>query len=58
MRRPRVVASETIYQGRVIRLVRETLKVEGRRIVRDTVLHPGAVVIVYFLKTRMSIPNS
>ena len=42
----RVIARRTLYQGRVIRLVREVLQVGGRRMVRETVLHPGAVVVV------------
>ncbi len=49
MKALRVVHRETIYRGRIIRLVRETLSVRGRRIVRETVQHPGAVVIVPFL---------
>lgn len=46
MRRVRVVKRTTIYQGRVIRLVREVLAVGSHRVVRETVQHPGAVVIV------------
>ncbi|MBI4342101.1 MAG: NUDIX hydrolase [Candidatus Omnitrophica bacterium] len=42
----RLVSQRTIYQGRVIRLIREVLEVDGRRIIRETVRHPGAVVIV------------
>jgi ADP-ribose pyrophosphatase len=49
MRTVRVVSRETIYRGRVIRLIRETLSVRGRRVVRETVQHPGAVVIVPLL---------
>jgi len=49
MKRPKVVQRTTIYRGRVIRLVREVLMVSGRWIVRETVQHPGAVVIVPFL---------
>ncbi len=45
----RVVKRTTIYRGRVIRLIREVLEVGGRRMVRETVLHPGAVVIVPLL---------
>jgi ADP-ribose pyrophosphatase len=43
---PRVLKRETIYQGRVIRLVREELQVAGQRFTRETIKHPGAVVIV------------
>ena len=46
MTRLRVVQRRLIYRGRVIRLVREVLAVQGRRMIRETVQHPGAVVIV------------
>ena len=53
MRGLRVVKRRVIYQGRVIRLIREVLaesrvpRGKGRRrIVRETVQHPGAVVVV------------
>ena len=42
----RSVSRRTIYAGRVIRLVREVLEVRGRRMARETILHPGAVVVV------------
>ena len=42
----RILKRETLYQGRIIRLIREVLDVQGRRIVRETIRHPGAVVIV------------
>jgi ADP-ribose pyrophosphatase len=42
----RVRERRVVYQGRVIRLVREVLEARGERIVRETVLHPGSVVIV------------
>ena len=45
----RVVKRTTIYRGRVIRLIREVLDAGGRQMVRETVLHPGAVVIVPFV---------
>jgi len=45
----RVIQRTTIYQGRIIRLLSEVLDVQGRRIVRETVQHPGAVVIVPML---------
>jgi ADP-ribose pyrophosphatase len=45
----RVLRRETLYQGRVIRLIRESLAVGGQRMVRETIQHPGAVVIVPFL---------
>jgi len=44
--RIRLVRRRTIYEGSIIRLVREELEVDGRRLVRETVLHPGAVVII------------
>ena len=46
MRRPRLLERRTVYRGRVIRLVREVLEARGRRLVRETVWHPGSVVIV------------
>ena len=49
MARVRVVKRTTIYQGRIIRLIREILEVRGRRMVRETLKHPGAVVIVPML---------
>lgn len=45
----RVLRRRTIYTGRVVRLVREILAVGGRRLMRETILHPGAVVIVPLL---------
>ncbi|MBI3330956.1 MAG: NUDIX hydrolase, partial [Candidatus Omnitrophica bacterium] len=36
-------------RGRIIRLVQEVLEVGGRRLIRETVHHPGAVVIVPLL---------
>ena len=50
--RIRVVRRRTIYQGRVIRLIQEMLEVGGHRLVRETVQHPGAVVIVPVLDGR------
>ena len=46
MPRVRCVKRSTIYQGRVIRLIRELLEIRGRRFARETILHPGAVVVV------------
>jgi len=46
MPRVRCVKRSTIYQGKVIHLVKEALEARGRRFARETVLHPGAVVIV------------
>ncbi len=48
----RLVKRETVYRGRVIELVRDTLAVGGERIVRETVRHPGSVVIVPVLPDR------
>ena len=45
----RLVKRTTIYRGRVIRLLREVLDANGRRIVRETIQHPGSVVIVPLL---------
>ena len=49
MPRVRVLKRTVIYQGHVIRLIRETLELNGKRIIRETVQHPGAVVIVPML---------
>ena len=48
----RVVSRRVIYRGRVIELVEETLERHGRRMVRETIRHPGAVVIVPMLDAR------
>ena len=45
----RIIRRKTLYQGRVIRLVHELLEVRGRRFVRETIQHPGAVVVVPML---------
>lgn len=44
--RPKVLASTLIYRGRVLSLVREELQWQGHRLVRETVQHPGAVVVL------------
>ena len=49
MARVRLIRRATRYRGRIIRLVQEVLEVRGRRIVRETVHHPGAAVIVPML---------
>ena len=49
MTRVKVISRTTIYEGRVIRLVREGLAVRNQQIVRETIRHPGAVVIVPIL---------
>ena len=46
MASPRLVRRTTIYRGRVIRLIREVLEARGRRLIRETIQHPGAVVVV------------
>lgn len=45
----KVLKRTTIYQGRVIRLIREKLKVGPHILTRETIRHPGAVVIVPML---------
>jgi len=42
----RLLKRNTIYRGRVFRLIYEVLDYGGRRLVRETVQHPGAVVVV------------
>jgi len=44
--RVRLIRRVTLHQGAIIRLIRETLELDGRRMVRETVQHPGAVVIL------------
>lgn len=45
----RVMSRRTIYRSRLIRLTRECIRVRGRAIARDTIHHPGAVVVLPFL---------
>ena len=45
----RVLKRTTIYRGTIIRLIREVLEVNGRQMIRETIQHPGAVVIVPML---------
>jgi ADP-ribose pyrophosphatase len=42
----RILQQTTVYKGQVIELVREVLDARGRRVVRETVRHPGSVVVV------------
>ena len=47
MKRPvRVIRRQEIYRGRIIRLIQEELSCRGRRIIRETIEHPGAVVVL------------
>lgn len=48
----RLLRQEVVYHGRVIELVRETLAARGETVVRETVRHPGSVVIVPMLDAR------
>jgi ADP-ribose pyrophosphatase len=49
-----VVEQQAVYTGRVIRVIREVLQIRKRRIIRETIHHPGAVVIVPLLnRTRV-----
>lgn len=45
----RLVRRSTIYEGKVIRLLRDVLEYRGQRMMRETVWHPGAVVVVPIL---------
>jgi len=48
--RPKPERSEVIYQGRIIDVHRdELIGRDGRRYIREVVLHPGAVAVVPFL---------
>ena len=49
MRGLRLVKRQVMYRGSVIQLIREVLEVDGHRMVRETVRHPGAVVVVPML---------
>jgi len=42
----RLIRRRVVYKGRIIRLVQDTLQADGRRLVRETVQHPGSVVVV------------
>jgi len=42
----RVLGTRTVYRGRVCTLIRERIQIRDRVMVRDTIEHPGAVVIV------------
>ena len=46
MKTVRLKKRTLIYEGRVIRLFREVLSVRGQEIIRETIKHPGAVVVV------------
>jgi len=48
-KRLRVLSRKTVYQGRIIRLVLESLEYQRRRLLREVVEHPGAAVIVPLL---------
>ena len=44
---PRLISSETLYEGRVIKLTRDKLEMDGGIIAtRETIHHPGAVCMV------------
>ncbi len=45
----KVLSRRLIYQGRIIRLIRERLQIDSTILIRETVEHPGAVVIVPIL---------
>lgn len=47
--RRRLIQRVTLHRGAIIRLIRETLELNGRRMIRETVQHPGAVVILPML---------
>lgn len=44
------VKRELIYQGRVIKLIKETFYAGKTRLVREVIVHPGAAVIVPLLE--------
>ena len=44
--RIRVAKRQEVYRGRKLAVIREELDVRGHRVVRETIQHPGSVVIV------------
>ena len=44
--RLRLLSRRTVYQGRIIRLVQESIQHGSRRLLREVIEHPGAAVIV------------
>ena len=46
--RPRVIRSEVVYDGHLLKLVRDELEQGGRRRVREVAVHPGSVAVVAF----------
>lgn len=48
-RRVRCLKRTSVYEGRVVTLIRELLEIGGMRMVRETILHPGSVVILAIL---------
>src|SRR5256885_9755690 len=46
---PEVLSSEDVYRGRLINVVRDTVREAGKTYVREVVRHPGgAAVVAYF----------
>lgn len=43
------ISSESIYRGRVFEVKRDEIRVRGRSIVREVVIHPGAAAILPIL---------
>lgn len=43
------ISSETIYRGRVFEVRRDRVRIRGRSIVREVVVHPGAAAILPIL---------
>lgn len=50
MENVKVLARELIYSGKVIKLVREELQYKNSVKVRETVEHPGAIVVIPMLE--------
>ena len=48
-RRVRCLKRTSVYEGRAVTLIRELLEIGGMRMVRETILHPGSVVILPIL---------
>ena len=47
---PEVLSSEEVYAGRLIRVVRDTVREGGKTYVREVVGHPGGAAVVPFFE--------
>jgi ADP-ribose pyrophosphatase len=47
---PEILSSEEVYAGRIIRVVRDTVREGGKTYVREVVGHPGGAAVVPFFE--------